>query len=408
MFRVLSANLLLQALTLASKALLLFVLARYLSASDVGAFGIVAVTLSLGLHLVGLDFYAFSTREILARDPREAPRLMRDQLLFHLACQALALPALLMLFAAGLMAWRLAGLFVALLVAEQLAGEVQRLLFTLGRPVRGAAIFFVRGGAWIYALWALMAAEPGVRSVEAVLTGWIAGDLAGLCAAGFWLRDLPWRAGFRAPVDRRWLRRGLAVSLPLLGSTLAYRGMLAVDRYALLYFHGEESVGIYTFYANVRNAIQGFLEAGVLFVLRPRIIAARQARRLPEYRSLLRRLTWTTGGLALALGAGAALLIRPVIALVGNPIYGLHLGAYYLVLAAALAAALGEIPHTALYARHLDRAMIAASLAGLAAALVLNLLLTPRFGVAGSALATLIAVAATGILKSLALRRAAR
>src|SRR5687767_9182158 len=100
-------NLLLQAITLVSKALLLFGLARYLSPADFGVFGLLVVTLELTMYAIGLDFYTFSTRELLRRPSSAVPRMLRDQLAFHGLTYVVVLPVLLCVFVFGMLPWDL-------------------------------------------------------------------------------------------------------------------------------------------------------------------------------------------------------------------------------------------------------------------------------------------------------------
>jgi O-antigen/teichoic acid export membrane protein len=390
MLKQTATNLFLQALTLASKTILLLVLARYLSVAEVGIFGILSITLSLGIHFVGLDFYGFNTREILAR-PGEASRLIRDQAVFHLLSYLLVLPALLLVFAFEALPWSLLVVFVGLLVVEHLAQEMQRLLFTLSRPIQAALTLFLRGGMWVYALLVLFLLEPQSRTIGTVCIVWVAGSTTAVLFAGFCLRNLDWQAGIRSPVDWAWVQKGLLVAMPLLSSTLVFRALLAVDRYALQHFWGPEAVGIYTFYATIRNAIQGFLEAAVLFVLRPKVIAAHEQGDVEGFRREISRLTWATLALVGLLSLAAFIAIDPVLKLVGTKAYAEHKELLRPILLMTFIFALAEIPHTVLYARHQDRALVATSFLGLIAAIVFSLILVPNHGLMGAAFATLLA-----------------
>ena len=113
--------------------------------------------------------------------------------------------------------------------------------------------------------------EPQLRTVYTVLAVWLGGSAVAIAFSAYWLRDLDWASCRRSPVDWAWIRRGLTVALPFLCSTLAFRALLTVDRYALQYYWGSESVGIFTFYATFRNAIQGFLESSVIFISNTRL-----------------------------------------------------------------------------------------------------------------------------------------
>lgn len=389
-------NLLLQGITLASKSLLLLVLVRYLSPAELGVFGIMVVTLNLSMYLVGLDFHTFAMRELVRVGPAEAPRLIRDQFAFHAVTYAAILPLLLLIFTGRILPWSLAAFFYGLLVLDHSAQELQRILVTLQRPVHAAAIFFLRGGSWVIGVFGLMAWDPRTRNVQTVAGAWMIGAGLSLVLACVWLRDLPWRRGLAAPVDWTWLRSGVRVSLRFLTGTLALRGIFSIDRYALQHYAGTEAVGVYTFFTSARNAIQSFLDLGVLAVMTPRIVHARQAGQLVEYRRLLRRLRMGVAGLSVGLCLIAAVAIYPLLSFVGNPLYRQNLAAYWVVLGMTLVAALGDIPHVRLYASHRDHAIVVSTLAGLGVAVALNLVLVPRHGLLGAAAATLVACAAVG------------
>src|SRR5262245_13310487 len=224
---------LLQGVTMGSKALLLFGLAYYLSPAELGVFGLLGVTLSLALYLVGLDFYAFNTRELLRGDLTTAPARIRDQFVFHGVTYLVAFPLLLTVFLWGVLPWRLAALFYVLLLLEHVAQELHRILITLHRSVQAAGLLFVRGGLWVYAVLGLMALDPAFRNVETVTVAWAIGVAISLFGAAYCLRDLSWRRASAASVDWAWIRRGLAVSLPFLAASLAFRGVVSADRYAL-------------------------------------------------------------------------------------------------------------------------------------------------------------------------------
>ena len=58
-------NVFLRGMTLVSKFSLIFVLAKYLDAAELGLYGLVVATVTYSLYLVGLDFYSYSNREII-------------------------------------------------------------------------------------------------------------------------------------------------------------------------------------------------------------------------------------------------------------------------------------------------------------------------------------------------------
>lgn len=401
------SNAVLQGLTLLSKATMTIGLAKFLPVGDVGLFGLFFASVNLAMYAVGLDFYAFSTRELLRVQGAEVARLLRNQAALHLLSYLFALPLLaLLLPAASLLPRELVGWFCVLLVLEHLGQELQRALVTLRRSTLAAALLFVRQGAWGIGVPLVMAVAPERRNLSTLWFGWTLCEALGLLLGLWVVRDLAWDEARAQPIDWAWVRRGIRGAAPFFVATLALTAMRTVDRYVLRYFWNDEAVGVLTFFLFVRNAIQGLIDAGIIFVMQPRIVAARQSGQLDEYARLMRNLFMSVLAAACGLSVFAALLIHPVLRLIGRMEYAREMAAFSAVLLLTVVAAVSDVPHTALYARHFDRAIIGCALLGLTVALVANGLFVPALGVLGSVLATTCGFAAMGLLGVWVLRRA--
>jgi O-antigen/teichoic acid export membrane protein len=194
------------------------------------------------------------------------------------------------------------------------------------------------------------------------------------------------------------------VAVPFLVASLSYRGLLTVDRYALEYLAGLEAVGIYSFYANFRNAILSFVEMGILFVYRPRVVAAWQADPGGRPSELLARMARLLVAAPVLLALLAAAAVPLVLDFVGETAYRGHQAVLWILLAAAAAASIAEIPHTVLYARHRDRALISSNLLALALAVPLHVVLILRWDLVGAAAASFGSFAILAALKAGLLR----
>ena len=395
------ANISLRGLTLASKFLLLMFLARLLPPSDLGIYGLVVVTISVSLYLLGLDFYTYNTREILAGDRSGYALKIRDQLVFHGATYAVVLPALLLVFVSGTLAWKYAGWFYILLVLEHLSQESYRLLITLSRSSVANLVLFLRAGIWVFAVAALGIFTPSVVSLNLVFGCWLVGVTASLVLAGFVLRNLPWRSVLYKQINWPWIRRGVKISSRFFAASICLLGVQYADRYFLQHFHGAADVGIYTLFWQIANTIQIFVYTAIATVLFPKLVESFQKGDLAAYRLHMRRLVIGVAGSILLVGMGIIIIIRPVLTIVGKEVYRDHLQVGWILIAAIAILSLSYIPHLALYVRRRDRAIVTASGSALGAALVAHLILIPSLGPVGAAWGTLIAAVFWTGLKSL-------
>ena len=379
-------SLALKGLSQASKFLLVFYIARILTPEDMGLYGLMVVSVVLSIFLVGLDFYVFNIRQILAGRSEERPIYIRDQVAFQVVAYCCLLPTLLLVFAGGFLPWDLAVWFFALVVLDHIAQELYRLLTTLSRPVMANVVFFFHNGAWAWAVIGIATVWEGARDLTLVWACWIGGLLVSVAIGVFALRDLGWSVVRGRPVNWKWIRSGLGVAMPFFAATVFLKGMELADRFVLDAYHGKAAVGVYTFYGSIANAVRTAVDTGIVMVLFPGIIAAFQNGRFREYRSQIRRMGMFMLAGVIVLVSLAAGGIFIVVRLVDKPIYGMHLDAYWLLLLAVSLNITSLWPHYALFAHGRDRAILLATVAAFVVLVGVDLALVPSMGVVGAAI----------------------
>jgi O-antigen/teichoic acid export membrane protein len=396
-------NISLRALTMASKFVLLFFMARVLSPAEIGVYGLMTVTIPLALYVLGFDFYTYSTRELLKHGRGKWASMIRDQFAFHALAYVIVLPLLLIPFFVGVLSWKYVAWFYLLLVLEHVAQEFYRILVTFSRPLLANLALFFRSGAWCYAVIVLMQLRPSTRCLSTIWLAWLIGSLLGLIIPACYLRGLGWRKAVKTVPNWQWITHGAGVASRFLGSTLAVTAIVTLDRYFLKYYHGDSAVGVYTFYSAIYASVQVFVDTGVTMIMLPKLVEAYQNGRFDEYSWLMRQFARNLGIAVVTSCLLAAVGIYPVLLLIHKPIYLQHLSAFWVLLAAAALVQLGNIPHYGLYVRRMDKPILLGALAGLTASIPLFIILVPRYGQLGSALSVLGAMTIIVITKTVAL-----
>ncbi|PWF48930.1 lipopolysaccharide biosynthesis protein [Massilia glaciei] len=344
----------LRALTLGSKFLLVFFLAKFIPADQLGSYGLVAATVGYGIYLVGLEFYTFASRELVGAAPAAQATIVANQCYLYLLCYALAIPVVLLLSWRGLLPGAHAAWIVGLLIAEHIAQEANRVLIALSQQLFAGVVLFVRMGAWGLIVIGVQALAPHTRTLDFVLGAWLAGVVL---ACGLSL----WRIGALVPLaagpapDRRWIGRGLRVAFPLLLASIALRGISTFDRYFVEHLAGLEVLGAYVLYAGMAAAVISFLDAAVVDFAYPKLIAAGRARDA----ALLRAELLLVGRNVLVFGAllslACALTGTVFVGYLANPVYADNIFILYWLLLATAISACGAVPHLGLYALGVDR-----------------------------------------------------
>lgn len=372
-------NLLLRGMTMASRFLLVFALAKFLEPAEVGMYGLMVAGVSYALMALGFDFYTYSTRELLASERKKWSHMLRDQAVLFLITYAVILPLCLLIFSSGFLPWELALWFYPLLVLEHLCQEFNRLLVAISQPVWASIVLFLRSGAWglCVALWLWL--DANAHDLSKVFLVWIAFAGGALLLAVSRLGQLQLTLPSR-PVNWAWIRRGLNIAIPLLLSSLAIRGIFTFDRYLIESFGGLEPLAAYVLFSGIAGAIAGFVDAGVASFLYPKLIDAAARNDHTNFKRTMRSLMVQTLTLTVALTVLVLAVVHPLVTWLDKPAYTEHLPLVYWTTGAIFAYIIGLVPHYGLYALRKDRMIIGSHMLGLATFLILAPMLSQAFG----------------------------
>lgn len=337
--------------------MLLFFLAKFLDPASVGYYGIFSATVGYTLFLVGLDFYTYSSREILGTPPH----LRGQKLKGHIALCGILYIALAP-FAAFFLPraeWpdNLAIWFLPILVLEHLNQELYRLLISLSDQLVSSLILFVRQGSWAIILVMLMASNTGMRDLQTLTTLWATAGLAA-AALGIWRLNRMRLGGWNESIDWLWVRKGISVSIAFLIATLALRGLQTIDRYWIEALGGIELVGAYVLLLGVASTLLVFLDAGVFAYTYPSLIKHDQQQERHAARAKVLKMLRQTAIISLLFGLLSSLALPHLLTWIGNPIYLEAAHWYPWLLAAMIINALSMVPHYALYAQGKDKPII--------------------------------------------------
>lgn len=358
------SNIALRVATLVSKFVLIFFLARFLEPEEVGLYGLLAAAIAYALYLVGLDFYTYSTREILRVDRDQWGGLLRNHGALALLLYSVVLPLLLLVFALGFLPWNLAPWFYVLLILEHLNQELSRLLVAVSKQVAASLVLFLRQGLWCLVIIGWMVWDPAIRHLEGVLIAWFVAGVLALILGLMALRVLG-MGGWHKSVDWAWVRRGVRVAVPLLIGTLALRGLFTLDRYWFAELNSLQILGAYVLFIGMCNALMSFLDAGVFAFSYPAMISAHHRGNTAAFKVEMHRMGWLTVSCCLGFVIVGVLILSPLLGWLDRAVYTQYAVLFYWLLVPTCLFALSMIPHYGLYARGQDRPIVHSHLAAI-------------------------------------------
>lgn len=343
--------------TLATRFVLVFILAKFLDPADVGLYGLFTATVGYALLCVGLDLYVYTTRELLRAPSDRAGRFLKSQASIVGICYVILSPAVLFVFPLlGLPSWLILW-FIPVLVLEHLNQEIYRLLIALSHQLSASLLLFVRQGSWALALTFLFALNETSRSLNAVMFLWSSAGAVAACAGVWKVKSLK-LGGWKSKVDWAWIKRGLSVSGGFLVATLGIRAVQTFDRYWLENLAGLNVVGAYVLFFGVASALNVFLDAAIFSFRYPELIDLGNRKAYSEMRRIVRRMWLQATGSAIVFAVLSSLMLPILLNWIGKPVYLSAIDLYYWVLVASIFFSLSMIPHYALYALGHDRTII--------------------------------------------------
>lgn len=383
-------SIILRGITLFSKFFLLIYIAKVLPIEDLGVYGLFVTTLGFFLYFLGMDFYTYTTRELIGLPKEKWIYIIKDQFVFYALIYAIFLPVILVVFYSGILEWKYLWWFYWLLILEHISQEFYRLLVAMQKPLTANIMLFIRSGLWCYIVISIMYGWSGTQGLSTLFLGWAIGAGLSLLIPLFILYRMEWGLAFTTPVEWQWIKKGVRVASIFFIGTLAIRGVLALDKTVIKMLSGDAAVGVYIFYFNIANAVQTFVDAGVVMHFYPKIIAAYQAKNYQEFNRLSKLMGKGIIMALIVLVVSVVILIEPVLQFVNKAIYLENLSVLWILVGVSIITCLSLVPHYQLYAIHADRMIMKISLAAFFMMLMTSTILVAKWGAEGSALALLI------------------
>lgn len=351
------ANVILRGMTLASKFMLLLVLAKFLDPGDVGLYGLIVVTVAYCMYPLGFEFYTYSAREVVKAIELKKGQYLKSQMVLHALLYALVFPIFILIFHYEYLPWFVAPWFFVLVLTEHANQELMRMLVAIQRPVLATFVLFVRHGFWAFVVALLFVFNPAYRSLGFVLTAWAISGAIALFIAWRYTRFVV-KCGWGLPVDWSWLRRGVKIALPMFIGTMSLNFISTIDRYWFEYLVGSDALGAYVFYMAITAASVSFIDSGVFSFIYPAMIVASGGSNKKAFDKLLKKMFYQAVSLAVIFAFIIILFIDVLLGLIAKPIYFDMKYLLYPLLIMMVIQVLSYVPNYALYTQGSDRVII--------------------------------------------------
>ena len=347
-------NVSIRGITLLCKFLLVFSLALYLEPAEVGLYGLLVATIAYSMYPLGLDFYTYTTREILKSNAGEWGWILKNQGALILFLYFLVLPLSFLIFYFEFLPLSVAVWFYVILILEHVNQELMRLFVATSRQLTATVALFFRQGLWVVFVIVWMFFDVESRNLETVLYAWLLGDLLSLSLFLVRFKSLN-VTGWSSSINFKWIFRGVKVAVPLLVSTLSLSGMFTFDKYFFEVYNGLDSLGAYVLFFGVSAALISFLDAGVFSFLYPRMIRAYNNDDADCFRSVFVGMIRQVFLISLFYAIVTAITLYPLLVLFDKIFYLEHISLYPIFFFVMFFQGVGTIPQYVLYSQNKDK-----------------------------------------------------
>lgn len=270
----------LRIVALGGKFLLMMAIARFLTVKDVGDYGLYVSIIVVSLYFVGLDFYIFSTREIL--DPKvikNIGEILFNQFVFfafsYLLLAAIWLGLLTLSAITGV-----GGLLFVLTITEHLSQECYRVLIIKERITIANFILFIRSGIWCYLCVPLLYFH--FIKLEQIFYIWLVFSAISVAVGVISIVKFESVSISDFKLDVQWLKRGVKTSFLFFLGTLCLRVINYLDKVIAVHFITSPNLGVYVFFFGVAVAVQAIIDVLVVTRYYPSLVKAIQANNVIE------------------------------------------------------------------------------------------------------------------------------
>lgn len=353
-------NISIKGLTLLGKFGLVFYIARYLEPEEIGIYGLIVALISYSLYAVGLDFYTYSTRELVKIESIKWWKYLKSQLFLICTTYIFIVPILLYIV------YQIIGgkwiiFFLILLLLEHLNQEIMRLLIVAKHNVWANNLNFIRQGLWCFFVVFVMILSLMSNSLETVLILWIVFSFIALIIGIIIIKcNITLQ---KETIDIQWIKKGIKVSSIFLIATLCTRSVTTLDRIFLEYFSGLAIVGAYSLYFSLTNALIAFLDTGVFSFIYPKMIENIEDKGI--FISYTKKLTIQTFIATILISLSLIILTPFLLKWIEKEVYLDNIELFYIVLSANAFYCVSMIFHYVLYAYKEDKKILASQIISL-------------------------------------------
>lgn len=386
---------------MAAKFLVFVFLSKHFSTSVYGVYALIATTITVSIFVLGLNFYSFMIRDILLEKKETASKIGTSFILY--------LTIYLLFFMIGYVAFAQIDYFseyipliLLICVTEHFHQEIYRLLLAFKKVLSANWFLFFRVAGWTLSVVGLILWSSWEISLQTVLTVWGGFNLVSLLLVFLVYYKTIRLHLFSIKIKKKWLLKGLKISMVFYAATLALKTIEYSNRYIVEGILGEAPAGIFSFYSNFAMLVSIYVSTLVVSYEIPGLIESSLA---PDFKQKLARYKKLLFSHSLIASVVSMLVVYPVLLWQGKESFASFWPLAILLTFGMFLMNISLGYHAYLYIKHRERKILEITIVSGIINVVSTYLLCTYFGLYGAGIAFLITGTAMYLLRKNAINK---
>lgn len=400
-------NLFIRIFSIFPKLFLIVIISKKWSLNEIGSFNLFSTSIILLTFILGLDYYNYSNRKLIECPKTERINIIFKQFFFYLLTYCIVLPLSYFLFYKSSFPQEWTEYFYLILITEHLSQEIYRILNILEKQLVASVLLTIRTGLWIFILvlftynWSLNVINI---SMSTVLSYWTIGCVISfLCSMFILYKEISFLHSsdfsFSFLELFNWYKDSFKITALYLMMTISYKSLEYGGRYFVTYFHGLETLGIYSIFYQISNLINIFVEASIITFLYPKLVKFYTENNKLRFKEEVDKSIKRILGICFFFGIILILGEQIIFSFLSKKYLSNYLNLYIIILAGNTLFMTANLYHYGLYGMQKDNAIFKSTIYGFLINIISTLILLPILGIYSVAVGSFIAYLVLFLLK---------
>ncbi len=360
-------------------------LAKYLTFSDVGLYGLFSAFCIISPIVLGLSIMACVSRNAVTSPLNETLASLKNYALYLFLLYSAIASVAVGLYVSDVIPI-LFILFLLVLFLENINIDVYNLALNLSRPVLGNILHSIRTAGWMIFYMVFAAIYPDLRNMQDVLLFWLGGNVASIVMFLLYARDWDWsmpsgdERSFRKWFKKEFLQARVYYVNALFNGLSIYAGQFVVSLSL-----GLEANGVFVYFQQIISALYNLLQTGVIQLAKPKLVKAYKEKDEVFY-TVYKNCRKNTNIVALLMAVTALPAMYFITLQIGKSLPLEWFWIFVPMLGGFILYCNVDVGNLVFYSRHDDMLLLKTSVISGTAGIIISMCLVPYFGLWGAAL----------------------